>query len=138
MKRIHLHLTVSDLESSTQFYSTLFGQTPTVAKEDYIKWSLDEPSVNFAISNRSTNIGLDHLGVEVDSTDALLVFKDAAESSKQPVKDDLGASCCYAQSNKFWVKDPDNISWELFHSLKEIPTYAQDSFSGERPSKSCC
>lgn len=138
MKRLHLHLTVSDLEQSKQFYSSLFGQEATAVKEDYVKWSLDEPSMNFAISNRSTEVGLNHLGVEVDSTDALLALKEAAESSKQPVKDDLGASCCYAQSDKFWVHDPNGISWELFHSLKEIPTYGQDSNLGEQTSKGCC
>lgn len=71
MKRIHLHVSVPDLGASIQFYETLFGAAPVVVKDDYAKWMLDDPKVNFAISERARAAGIDHIGIQVDSADEL-------------------------------------------------------------------
>ena len=52
MKRFHVHVAVHDLRQSIRFYSSLFGAAPSVTKDDYAKWMLDDPRVNFAISTR--------------------------------------------------------------------------------------
>ena len=62
MKRFHVHVSVRDLDESTRFYAALFGAEPTVRKDDYAKWMLDDPRVNFAISTRAGAAGIDHLG----------------------------------------------------------------------------
>ncbi|MDX9950534.1 MAG: glyoxalase/bleomycin resistance/dioxygenase family protein, partial [Methylophilaceae bacterium] len=69
MKRMHVHVSVDDLNKSIQFYNQLFGTTPSVEKPDYAKWMLDDPRVNFAISQRGNKPGLDHLGIQVDSSE---------------------------------------------------------------------
>ena len=84
MKRFHLHVGVKDLEKSVQFYSTLFGQAPTKLKDDYAKWMLDDPRVNFAISTRASEQGVDHLGIQVDSEGEL------SELTERLKKADLG------------------------------------------------
>ena len=61
MKRFHVHVSVHDLEQSIRFYSALFGAEPAVKKPDYAKWMLEDPRINFAISNRRTKAGIDHL-----------------------------------------------------------------------------
>src|SRR5581483_2156873 len=66
MKRFHVHVNVADLESSIGFYSTLFGSSPSMRKPDYAKWMLDDPRVNFAISQRERVTGVDHLGLQAD------------------------------------------------------------------------
>ena len=71
MKRLHVSLAVSDLGQSVRFYSTLFAAEPTVLKPDYAKWMLEDPRVNFAISTRAGDRGLDHLGIQVDSREDL-------------------------------------------------------------------
>ena len=71
MKRFHVHVAVDDLEANIRFYSTVFGIPPTVAKTDYAKWMIEEPRLNFAISNRGAKTGLDHLGFQVDSDEEL-------------------------------------------------------------------
>ena len=71
MKRLHVHVTVSDLSQSVGFYSALFAAQPTVLKTDYAKWMLDDPRVNFAISARGREPGLDHLGIQVESQEEL-------------------------------------------------------------------
>jgi predicted enzyme related to lactoylglutathione lyase len=67
MKRFHVHVSVDDLDANVQFYSTVFGMPPTILKPDYAKWMVDDPRVNFAISRRGVTMGIDHLGVQVDS-----------------------------------------------------------------------
>ena len=69
MKRLHVHLSVDDLADSVRFYSTLFDAEPMVRKPDYAKWMLDDPRVNFAISTRGGQTGLDHLGIQVETPD---------------------------------------------------------------------
>jgi catechol 2,3-dioxygenase-like lactoylglutathione lyase family enzyme len=71
MKRMHVHVAVEDLQRSIGFYSALFATQPVVVKADYAKWMLDDPRVNFAISTRGKQPGLDHLGIQVESKDEL-------------------------------------------------------------------
>jgi catechol-2,3-dioxygenase len=71
MKRMHVHVAVNDLQQSITFYSALFAAQPTVLKSDYAKWMLDDPRVNFAISARDRQAGLDHLGIQVEDKDEL-------------------------------------------------------------------
>ena len=124
MKRFHVHLSVPDLASSIRFYSGLFGGPPSVEKSDYAKWMLDEPRVNFAISQRGSRTGLNHLGLQADSSEELATIRasfDAAE--RGAVVDEPDARCCYAVSDKHWVRDPQGIAWEAFHSQGTIELY---------------
>ncbi|HEY8243410.1 MAG: ArsI/CadI family heavy metal resistance metalloenzyme [Vicinamibacteria bacterium] len=124
MKRFHVHLSVPDLAASIRFYSGMFGMPPTVEKSDYAKWMLDEPRVNFAISHRGAREGLNHLGLQADSADELADIRGRFEAAERgAVTDELDAHCCYAISDKHWVRDPQGIAWEAFHSLGTIPLY---------------
>jgi catechol 2,3-dioxygenase-like lactoylglutathione lyase family enzyme len=124
MKRFHVHLGVPDLPASIRFYSGLFGMAPTVQKPDYAKWMLDDPRVNFAISQRGRNAGLNHLGLQAESADELAAIRtqfevaDASSTVAEP-----GANCCYVKSDKHWVTDPQGIAWEAFHTLDTIPMF---------------
>jgi hypothetical protein len=126
MKRFHAHLRVDDLESSVRFYSTLFGTEPAVLKADYAKWMLDDPRVNFAITARSTSIGLDHLGLQVESDEDLATIATRLDAAEHSVKRQENAACCYARGNKGWVSDPSGISWETFHTFGENTAYGND------------
>ena len=77
MKRLHVHVSVDDLDQSTRFYSTLFAAEPTVVKDDYVKWMLDDPRVNFAISTRPGRAaGISHLGIQAeDETELAEVYR---------------------------------------------------------------
>ncbi|OZG73747.1 glyoxalase/bleomycin resistance/dioxygenase family protein [Hahella sp. CCB-MM4] len=132
MKRLHIHLNVKDLENSIQFYNRLFAVEPTLVKDDYAKWMLDDPRVNFAISTRSRKSGLDHLGLQAESEGELEQIHEAMRHADQPVVNEPGATCCYARSNKHWTVDPDGVAWEGFHSLESIPTYGKEEPSAEK------
>ena len=123
MKRIHLHVSVDDLAKSINFYSTLFGVSPTVEKVDYAKWLLDDPLLNFAISQRGTKAGLDHIGIQVESDKELTEIKTRLETADMEMLTQEGTTCCYAKSNKHWVQDPSGIAWETYRTLESAPTF---------------
>jgi catechol 2,3-dioxygenase-like lactoylglutathione lyase family enzyme len=135
MKRFHIHLSVDNLEQNIQFYSTLFGCVPTIKHQDYAKWMLDDPRVNFAISNRSTKLGLDHLGIQAENEQELQAIKTCFEATTQPIEAQEQTACCYARSDKYWITDPQDIAWEAFHSLADIPTFndGKGMSDGENP-----
>ena len=110
MKRLHVHLSVENIEKNIHFYSTMFGSEPTVQHDDYAKWMLDDPKVNFAISNRSKKLGLDHLGIQAEDEPELQEIKQQLDATQVSIDTQEGTSCCYSQSDKHWVTDPQGIS----------------------------
>jgi catechol 2,3-dioxygenase-like lactoylglutathione lyase family enzyme len=128
MKRLHVHVSVADLEQSVRFYSTLFGARPSKQESDYAKWMLDDPRVNFAISSRSDGAaGLSHLGIQAENQGELDQIAARAKDAGDSILIEEGASCCYARSNKAWVADPTGIRWETFFTFGEITTYGQSA-----------
>lgn len=129
MKRFHVHVSVDDLARNIQFYTNLFGSQPSVVKDDYAKWMLDDPKVNFAISRRGDNVGVNHLGIQVESDEELETMRAQLIRADQPIVEQVEAACCYAKSNKHWVQDPQGVAWETFHSLSTIPVFGRDTQS---------
>ncbi|MEO8037229.1 MAG: ArsI/CadI family heavy metal resistance metalloenzyme [Betaproteobacteria bacterium] len=123
MKRFHVHVAVDDIAASTRFYTALFGLGPTVLKDDYAKWQLDDPRVNFAISHRGNPAGVNHLGIQTDDDAELEALQAQLGRAEVAAVAEQGAACCYARSNKYWVTDPSGLAWETFHTLGEIPTF---------------
>ncbi len=123
MKRMHIHVSVDDLDKSIGFYARLFDAEPSVVKADYAKWMLDDPRVNFAISARGAETGLDHLGIQVDSDAELAAIHDRLDAAGQAVFSQEGTTCCYARSDKHWVTDPQGVAWEAFHTLGSALTF---------------
>ncbi len=138
MKRFHVHISVESLADSIRYYSALFHQTPSVEKTDYAKWMLDDPRVNFAISQRGQKPGLDHLGFQVESDDELSEINSRLVAAEMPVKEEKNTACCYAESDKYWSVDPQGIAWEAFHTLANIPTFnGAESLVPEKKA-ACC
>lgn len=141
MKRLHIHLAVADLPGSIRFYSALFASRPTVEKADYAKWMLDDPRVNFAISQRGATPGLDHLGVQVENDAELAEMHARLEAAALPVDAQIGTACCYARSDKYWSVDPQGIAWESYHTLADIPVFSEPNRvpgSESAPDTSAC
>jgi len=126
MKRLHLHVAVNDLERGIEFYEALFGAAPTSRKPDYAKWRLDDPHVNFAISARGAPAGVDHVGIEVDSSEELAEVSGRMEKAGE-VFDRGATACCYAESEKAWVRDPQGVAWEAFHTTGETTSYGREA-----------
>lgn len=137
MKRFHVHLHVDELEKNIAFYTALFNQPPTRTEIDYAKWMLADPPVNFALSTRGQQAGLDHLGFQVDSDHELQELKDRARRADIAQLDAGESTCCYARSEKYWVTDPQGIAWEQFHTLDSIPVFSQRAAT-DTSSATCC
>lgn len=137
MKRFHVHVAVDRLGDSIRFYSRLFDSEPSVLKEDYAKWMLDDPRVNFAISQRGHAAGVNHLGIQVDSAEALDELHGLLEETDTGVLEESDAACCYAKSDKYWVTDPSGIAWESFHTLGDIEVFGE-SVAAQVNDGACC
>ena len=123
MKRLHVHVAVHDLQQSIRFYSALFATQPAVKKDDYAKWMLDDPRVNFAISMRGARTGLNHLGIQVETEGELAEVYGRLSKAGAPVLEEGKTTCCYAMSEKSWIDDPAGISWETFLTTGESTDY---------------
>ena len=126
MKNLHVHIRVEDLAQSRQFYTTLFGQEPTVDKSDYAKWQLDDPRVNFAISEVASNPGIDHIGIQAETGEELSELSTRLHSAGVQTSPQESANCCYAVSDKHWIQDPSGIKWETFYTHGTITEYGTD------------
>jgi len=134
MKRFHVHVGVEHLADSIRFYTQLFGAPPTVEKSDYAKWMVEDPRINFAISQRDrASTGIDHLGFQVETEEELAGMRAAVDRADIAVREERGVSCCYAKSDKHWVTDPQGVAWETYRTLDTVPT-----FHGEAPPETAC
>lgn len=144
MKRLHVHMSVADLDQSIRFYATLFGAEPTVIKDDYAKWMLEDPRVNFAISTTGcTKPGIDHLGIQVEDSGELQEVYGRLKQAEGPVVEEGKTTCCYAQSEKSWIADPQGVSWEAFLTTGESTVYGTAAprpslASQQKDRRACC
>lgn len=145
MKRLHLHISVPDLEQAKAFYTTLFDAPPAVVKEDYAKWMLEDPRVNLAISSRARAAGIDHVGVQVDSAGELAELAGRLKAAGATTFDQEATTCCYARSDKSWVTDTAGVRWETFFTHGEATAYGEDEVIPDtsascapKPAGACC
>lgn len=131
MKRMHVMLKVNNLNESVEFYSSLFGVAPTKQKEDYAKWMLDDPRVNFAIAEREGAKGIEHLGIEAESEEELQELRSNIDRTHGLARDEGETTCCYANSDKTWIADPQGVEWEAFRTFGESEEYGVEE-------EACC
>jgi catechol 2,3-dioxygenase-like lactoylglutathione lyase family enzyme len=134
MTRIHIHVSVDNIRQSSKFYSALFGAEPTLQKPDYVKWLLDEPGINFAISARNSQPGLRHLGIQAENKVEMAVLRERIKEANLQTFDEGQTTCCYAKSDKSWVRDPSGIPWEAYHTTAEAAYYNEETANKE----ACC
>ena len=140
MKRFHVHVGVHDLKQSIRFYTALFAAEPTVRKDDYAKWQLEDPRINFAISTFAGKSGIDHLGLQAENGDELEEIGSRLAQADVSMTAQKGASCCYAKSDKYWTIDPQGVAWESFHTLDSIPVYGSEgrAKADKKPAGAAC
>lgn len=138
MKRFHVHVAVDDLNANIRFYSVVFGAEPSVRKPDYAKWMLEDPRINFAISQRGAKAGLDHLGLQVDTDEELDALRSQVAAVEINRDEQPATTCCYARSDKYWITDPQGIAWETYHTLGETEIYGADARTKADEAAACC
>src|SRR6266481_8715498 len=141
MKRFHVHVSVDDLTQSVRFYSTLFSAEPSVLKDDYAKWMLEDPRVNFAISTQPGRVsGISHLGIKAEDESELAEVFDRLARAERPIVEAKATTCCYTKSDKQWIADPQGVPWEPFLTYGEGTVYGEGSLAmlKEVSEAACC
>ncbi|MEM7255538.1 MAG: VOC family protein [Pseudomonadota bacterium] len=142
MKRFHVHVVVDDLDHNVGFYTALFGEPPARRREDYAQWHLDDPRVNFAISSGGETLGVNHLGIEAEHSGDLGEQRDRAHTALGHPVAHGEVTCCYAESEKHWVVDPQGVAWEQFLTSGESdqlrPTSPRDGRGDGQSPVQCC
>jgi len=138
MRRLHVHVSVQDLDASIRFYSRLFAADPTVRKSDYAKWMLEDPRVNFAISQRDGSFGVQHLGIQAEDRGELAEIYERLRRAEGRVIEQGETTCCYAQSEKSWIEDPQGVQWETFLTTGESAEYGTDEIRPKPAATPCC
>ncbi len=127
MKRFHMNVRVKNLEESLAFYTALFAHKPTVLKDDYAKWMLEDPRINFAISLHPENAGIEHVGIKAESEAELSELYSRLKAAKGVIREEGKCTCCYAKSEKSWITDPQGVDWEAFYTFGEATVYGEGS-----------
>ncbi|MCC9136708.1 ArsI/CadI family heavy metal resistance metalloenzyme [Pontibacter silvestris] len=125
MKRFHVNVRVNNLQESVDFYSALFAVEPTVQKNDYAKWMLEDPRINFAISLHPEHAGIEHLGIQVENEHELAQVYINMKKAKGVIREEGKCTCCYAKSEKSWITDPQGVDWETFYTFGEVTVYGE-------------
>jgi catechol 2,3-dioxygenase-like lactoylglutathione lyase family enzyme len=138
MKRLHVMIKVRDLDESLAFYRELFAAEPTVRRDDYAKWMLDDPRVNFSIGlTGGDDAGIEHLGIQAETAEELAELRGRIERAGGTVENEGETTCCYASSDKTWVVDAQGVAWEAFFTHGTAATYRGDGPATGRAA-GCC
>lgn len=127
--KAHVSLNVRNVAESVDFYRRFFGVEPVKLKADYAKFDLEHPALNFTMNERPSLPpgSLSHLGIQVESTEAVLAAKERLQAAGLVSMDEMDTTCCYALQDKIWVTDPDGHQWEVFHVLVGDTDVAEDA-----------
>jgi len=140
--RVHVHMTVSNLEKSTAFYTKFLGVAPVKQKPGYAKFLPAFGPLNLAMSEARPGEGrghVDHMGIQVESQAIVVRELERVKAAGLTVREEFGVDCCHANQDKFWVQDPDGVEWEVYvlnHDIEEA-TAATTSL-GRLKASSCC
>ena len=147
MSCLHISMTVPDLDQAIRYYSTLFASGPTVTRDDYAKWRLDDPSVNFSVQTGEGpegQAGVTHLGLEADSETELNNLYERVKATDAAYTEKEETTCCYAASDKSWTTDPAGVPWEMFHTSEILDDFGKPTYGEvveakpEQPAIGCC
>ena len=145
--KVHVHMTVSNLEKSRAFYEKFFGTAPVKVKPGYVKFLPGFGPLNLALSEAApaeSRGHVDHMGIQVESAEIVMRELARVKAAGLPVREEIGVNCCHANQDKFWVQDPDGVEWEVYHlnyDLEdEVTSAAAPAAKGLQLAKSnaCC
>lgn len=126
MKRMHVSVSVKDLDKSITFYSSIFGQRPALVRDDYARWMVQDPILNFSIQSRGRPIWIDHVGMQADNDEELQDVFERMKASERPILEMGEITCCYSRQSKSWVTDPQGLFWEAFITKGDQTVYGDD------------
>ena len=136
MSRVQLALNVDNIDEAVAFYAKLFGAEPAKRRDGYANFALANPPLKLVLlENPGQGGSLNHLGVEVESTDVVDAEQTRLAEVGLASVDERGTTCCYAKQDKFWVEgSPSGERWEIYTVLEDSPTFFSEAGDGA----DCC
>lgn len=119
MSRVQLALNVTDVDEAAAYYSKLFGAEPAKRRDGYVNFAIDNPPLKLVLIENTTGGSINHLGVEVDSTDEVMAADLRLSEKGLDTTLQEEVACCYAVQDKTWTKDPDGVDWEIYTVLAD-------------------
>jgi catechol 2,3-dioxygenase-like lactoylglutathione lyase family enzyme len=120
VSRVQLALNVEDIDAAVTFYSRLFDAEPAKRRPGYANFALDEPSLKLVLIESPGHGGsLNHLGVEVTSTEEVVAATGRYAADGMPTRVEERTTCCYAMQDKVWVTGADGEQWEIYTVLAD-------------------
>lgn len=136
MSRVQLALNVDNIDSAVEFYSKLFATEPAKRRPGYANFAIAEPPLKLVLmENPGASDRLNHLGIEVESSEQVTQVSDRLQKDDLTVTDRKQITCCYALQDKVWVKDPNGADWEVYVVLEDSATFSE---SQKTASSVCC
>jgi catechol 2,3-dioxygenase-like lactoylglutathione lyase family enzyme len=133
MSRVQLALNVDNLGEAIAFYSKLFDTEPAKVKDGYANFAIAEPALKLVLLENPGNGGtINHLGVEVESTDTVRTEIARLASEGMLTEEEIGTTCCFATQDKVWVTGPGGEKWEIYTVLADSETF------GDTSAPACC
>ena len=132
MSRVQIALNVTDLDKAVEFYGRLFNAEPAKRRPGYANFAIADPPLKLVLFEASEGGTINHLGVEVESTDEVTTTTRRLADDGLDTDVREGETCCYAKQDKVWVADPDGARWEVYTVLEDAPNLAPEPVSG------CC
>lgn len=135
MSRVQLALNVSNVDAAVDFYAKLFDTQPTKRRPGYANFAVTEPPLKLVLMENSTTAGaLNHLGVEVESTEQVTQTSHRLKQADLAVSAEAQTTCCYALQDKVWIQGPDGADWEVYTVLEDSDTFG----ASRTTSQVCC
>ena len=133
--RVQLTLNVADVEAATEFYAKLFDTPPAKTRPGYANFAIDAPPLKLVLIEKAESPGtINHLGVEVASTDAVADAEARMSDVGIDTRAEMNSACCYAVQDKVWIDAPDAVRWEVYTVLADSDRMAPEGSSAE----ACC
>jgi catechol 2,3-dioxygenase-like lactoylglutathione lyase family enzyme len=140
--KVHMHLHVSDLGKSRDFYERFLGEGPVKVKAGYVKFLPGWAPVNLALSEggHAAEGTVNHVGVQVDTVETVMTHLARVKAAGLSVREEMGVNCCHANQDKFWVQDPDGVEWEVYHLNYDLEDDVAKPTNGLQMAKgnACC
>jgi catechol 2,3-dioxygenase-like lactoylglutathione lyase family enzyme len=140
MSRVQLALDVDDLDAAVAFYTRLLGTAPAKLRPGYANFAVVEPPLKLVLlENPGRGGGLNHLGIEVESTEQVRAEIGRLTDEGLVTAEETGTTCCYATQDKVWVTGPDGESWEVYTVLANSPTFGSGpATAADGEDATCC
>lgn len=138
MSRVQLALNVSDIDEAVAFYTKLFGVAPAKRRPRYANFTVDSPPLKLVLIESADAAGsLNHLGVEVFSTEEVAAAQARLSHEGLATVAEESVTCCHAVQDKVWVDDPDGVPWEIYAVLADCDASTPDVVGQSRVSECC-